>query len=427
MSAECNWCDSRYHLNQRNDIEAKDCGEVWIDEQYLALQFACQTCLAGQPQASGGGPTAPRARPAGDRAVASARVATRGAREIRTRSTRAADGRSGEEEAPARRASPVAPAATNDSRAQRAASGPRSPEWRWRTFPVFCAFVVGLLVASFINGRPSNNVALRRADRGAARLRLLPRPPVRHERHHRRPHQAPPRGGRARRDAGRRFRGRAGLPATTTRRASATRCRAPSHATPSRAHGHSPRGSGRYPSRIQKYTSMPCTAGAGAYTRARLRRATSPRPAPPPPCPRPAAPCSRRRRHDLDDRASGCGARKRYTTTPRVAPSRSTMHARTRVRVAIQLRRAPKLGVDLVVADGRRDGPATCRATRSSSRSIARSATFTPALPRRAARATPTLRRRGRAAAARAGRTAAASAGTTRRSACCAAGGRARP
>ena len=47
MSAECNWCDNRYHLNPRNDIEAKDCGEVWIDDQYLALQFACHMCLAG--------------------------------------------------------------------------------------------------------------------------------------------------------------------------------------------------------------------------------------------------------------------------------------------------------------------------------------------------------------------------------------------
>jgi hypothetical protein len=47
MTAECNWCDSVYHLNQRNDVEGKDCGQVWIDEQYLALQFACNTCLGG--------------------------------------------------------------------------------------------------------------------------------------------------------------------------------------------------------------------------------------------------------------------------------------------------------------------------------------------------------------------------------------------
>ncbi|HEY8172864.1 MAG TPA: hypothetical protein VIH21_07235 [Dehalococcoidia bacterium] len=30
------------------------------------------------------------------------------------------------------------------------------PSWQWRTFPVFFAFVVGMLIASFINGRPDN-------------------------------------------------------------------------------------------------------------------------------------------------------------------------------------------------------------------------------------------------------------------------------
>jgi len=59
MSAECNWCDRRYHLNQRNDVEAKDCGEVWIDEQYLALQFACQDCLSGAAAGPRGTRTAP--------------------------------------------------------------------------------------------------------------------------------------------------------------------------------------------------------------------------------------------------------------------------------------------------------------------------------------------------------------------------------
>jgi hypothetical protein len=54
LSAECNWCDGRFHLNQRNDLEAKDCGKVWIDEQFLALQFACDNCLAeGGPLADG--------------------------------------------------------------------------------------------------------------------------------------------------------------------------------------------------------------------------------------------------------------------------------------------------------------------------------------------------------------------------------------
>lgn len=66
MTAECNWCDLRFHLNQRNDIAAQDCGEVWIDEQYMALQFACATCLAGDaaPKRPGGpGTSVPRAAP----------------------------------------------------------------------------------------------------------------------------------------------------------------------------------------------------------------------------------------------------------------------------------------------------------------------------------------------------------------------------
>jgi hypothetical protein len=33
------------------------------------------------------------------------------------------------------------------------------PDWKWRTFPVFCAFVAGLLIASIVNGVPDNAVA----------------------------------------------------------------------------------------------------------------------------------------------------------------------------------------------------------------------------------------------------------------------------
>jgi hypothetical protein len=60
MSAECNWCDGRYHLNQRNDVDAKDCGQVWIDEQYLALQFACNNCLASEDAPAPPTPIAPK-------------------------------------------------------------------------------------------------------------------------------------------------------------------------------------------------------------------------------------------------------------------------------------------------------------------------------------------------------------------------------
>ena len=58
-SVLCNVCDRRFHLNQRNDVDGKDCGEVWVDEQYLSLRFACSTCLgrataAGEPPVGSG-------------------------------------------------------------------------------------------------------------------------------------------------------------------------------------------------------------------------------------------------------------------------------------------------------------------------------------------------------------------------------------
>ena len=53
-TAVCGVCDRPFHLNQRNDIDAKDCGDVWVDEQYLSLRFACFTCLGRQPPAGPG-------------------------------------------------------------------------------------------------------------------------------------------------------------------------------------------------------------------------------------------------------------------------------------------------------------------------------------------------------------------------------------
>ena len=41
----------------------------------------------------------------------------------------------------------------------RTVGGPRTSRWQWRTFPVFVAFVSGLLIASVINGQPSNVLA----------------------------------------------------------------------------------------------------------------------------------------------------------------------------------------------------------------------------------------------------------------------------
>jgi hypothetical protein len=49
-SSVCTSCNERYHLNQRQDRPGKDCGSVWINDELLALEFACQRCLdAAEP------------------------------------------------------------------------------------------------------------------------------------------------------------------------------------------------------------------------------------------------------------------------------------------------------------------------------------------------------------------------------------------
>ncbi|HEU4760450.1 MAG TPA: hypothetical protein VFT91_10790 [Dehalococcoidia bacterium] len=50
-SAVCNNCEAPFHLRLRNDAGGKDCGEVWVNEQYLSLEFACFSCLRGDPPA----------------------------------------------------------------------------------------------------------------------------------------------------------------------------------------------------------------------------------------------------------------------------------------------------------------------------------------------------------------------------------------
>ncbi len=54
-SALCGECDRPFHLNPRNDVDGKDCGEVWVDEQFLSLRFACFACLHPDRRPSGHG------------------------------------------------------------------------------------------------------------------------------------------------------------------------------------------------------------------------------------------------------------------------------------------------------------------------------------------------------------------------------------
>ncbi len=50
-SQVCNNCERRFHLRLREDTDGKDCGEVWISEHYMSLEFACFTCLGAPPPA----------------------------------------------------------------------------------------------------------------------------------------------------------------------------------------------------------------------------------------------------------------------------------------------------------------------------------------------------------------------------------------
>ena len=52
-SAVCNSCGRRYHLNLRSDREGRDCGDVWLNEEFLALEFGCYVCLRGEKPAQG--------------------------------------------------------------------------------------------------------------------------------------------------------------------------------------------------------------------------------------------------------------------------------------------------------------------------------------------------------------------------------------
>jgi len=56
----CNGCGERFHLVLKRDQPGKDCGEVWINEQYLSLEFACRNCLTGGGREPG--TSTPRAR-----------------------------------------------------------------------------------------------------------------------------------------------------------------------------------------------------------------------------------------------------------------------------------------------------------------------------------------------------------------------------
>lgn len=72
--SDCYRCGEYFHLRLTTTATGPDCGDVWIDDEVMALQFACHNCLAeqrGEPAPTPAeplqseadpGPSRPRAR-----------------------------------------------------------------------------------------------------------------------------------------------------------------------------------------------------------------------------------------------------------------------------------------------------------------------------------------------------------------------------
>lgn len=44
-AAFCNCCGREFHMALTIHSTVQDCGAVWIDDDLLALQFCCSTCM----------------------------------------------------------------------------------------------------------------------------------------------------------------------------------------------------------------------------------------------------------------------------------------------------------------------------------------------------------------------------------------------
>ena len=55
--ADCYSCGQYFHLGLTANSDVEDCGQVWLDDEVLALQFACNRCLEAQTDAAPGGGT----------------------------------------------------------------------------------------------------------------------------------------------------------------------------------------------------------------------------------------------------------------------------------------------------------------------------------------------------------------------------------
>ena len=50
--ATCNGCGRPFHLVLTQSSEGKNCGGVWLNEEFMTLEFGCAACLAEQRAAA---------------------------------------------------------------------------------------------------------------------------------------------------------------------------------------------------------------------------------------------------------------------------------------------------------------------------------------------------------------------------------------
>lgn len=48
--SDCYRCGEYFHLRLTTTATGPDCGDVWIDDEVMALQFACRNCLDQQAE-----------------------------------------------------------------------------------------------------------------------------------------------------------------------------------------------------------------------------------------------------------------------------------------------------------------------------------------------------------------------------------------
>ena len=101
-SADCYMCGQLFHLGLTTDSVVDDCGQVWLDDEAMALQFACNSCLE-QQRVEAEGPVAepePQAAPNPPSPISPANVVRSGRSRVAARETSRADGAVASDAAP---------------------------------------------------------------------------------------------------------------------------------------------------------------------------------------------------------------------------------------------------------------------------------------------------------------------------------------